>query len=311
MLSPIWLPLIDPARRALKRIWVHARLAGHDDVSRCTGSAHRRHRTRLRKGCCHHHTCSPSLSSLLSLSLAPPLSLHPLTLFRSLLSRLALFNLSSRRLLSRALSRLLFLSLSLSSPLPPRALSPRARSLPLSIPRARCLLRACEHMDLPPTSTIFYPANLCIFTTQFAVVKMRLFARVLCLEGHVDLAADATAAFERLVAKVPHHAQISAYALSLEISPHLLFLLLLLFPERRLVSSCTHPLLRPLLRPPLLVRIAAITDMNTEHHHNFPFACQPRKTRRHLDGTRLPADCQMYHQLGAPTEEEEEEDAAE
>ena len=37
---------------------------------------------------------------------------------------------------------------------------------------------------------------------QFAVVKMRLFARVLCLERHEDLAADATAAYERLVAKV-------------------------------------------------------------------------------------------------------------
>jgi hypothetical protein len=32
---------------------------------------------------------------------------------------------------------------------------------------------------------------------QHAVVKMRLFARVLCLEGHDDLAAEATAAFER------------------------------------------------------------------------------------------------------------------
>ena len=37
---------------------------------------------------------------------------------------------------------------------------------------------------------------------QYAVVKMRLFARVLCLEGHEQLAADATAAFHRLVEKV-------------------------------------------------------------------------------------------------------------
>ena len=38
---------------------------------------------------------------------------------------------------------------------------------------------------------------------KYAVVKMRLFARVLCLEGHEDLSSDATAAFQRLVAKVP------------------------------------------------------------------------------------------------------------
>ena len=31
---------------------------------------------------------------------------------------------------------------------------------------------------------------------------MRLFARVLCLEGHEQMAADATAAFHRLVEKV-------------------------------------------------------------------------------------------------------------
>jgi hypothetical protein len=37
---------------------------------------------------------------------------------------------------------------------------------------------------------------------KYAVVKMRLFARVLCLEGYEELAADATAAFERLVAKL-------------------------------------------------------------------------------------------------------------
>ncbi len=43
-------------------------------------------------------------------------------------------------------------------------------------------------------------SHICL---QHAVVKMRLFARVLCLEGHDDLAAEATAAFERLVAKVP------------------------------------------------------------------------------------------------------------
>ena len=38
---------------------------------------------------------------------------------------------------------------------------------------------------------------------------MRLFARVLCLEKHEDLAADATAAYERLVAKVRPTAQSS------------------------------------------------------------------------------------------------------
>lgn len=41
-----------------------------------------------------------------------------------------------------------------------------------------------------------------VWTRQYAVVKMRLFARVLCLEGHEDLAADATAAYHRLVEKV-------------------------------------------------------------------------------------------------------------
>lgn len=34
---------------------------------------------------------------------------------------------------------------------------------------------------------------------KHAVVKMRLFARVLCLEGYEALAADAAAALERLV----------------------------------------------------------------------------------------------------------------
>ena len=41
-----------------------------------------------------------------------------------------------------------------------------------------------------------------LWMLQYAVVKMRLFARVLCLEGHEDLASDATAAFHRLVEKV-------------------------------------------------------------------------------------------------------------
>uniref|UniRef100_A0A7S2WS01 Uncharacterized protein n=1 Tax=Rhizochromulina marina TaxID=1034831 RepID=A0A7S2WS01_9STRA len=34
---------------------------------------------------------------------------------------------------------------------------------------------------------------------QHAVVKMRLFARVLCLEGHDELASDATASLQRLI----------------------------------------------------------------------------------------------------------------
>ena len=35
---------------------------------------------------------------------------------------------------------------------------------------------------------------------QHAVVKMRLFARVLCLEGHAEIASEATEALDRLIA---------------------------------------------------------------------------------------------------------------
>ena len=37
---------------------------------------------------------------------------------------------------------------------------------------------------------------------QYAVVKMKLFARVLCLEGFDQLATDATDAYQRLVVKL-------------------------------------------------------------------------------------------------------------
>jgi hypothetical protein len=40
------------------------------------------------------------------------------------------------------------------------------------------------------------------FFLQFAVVKMRLFARVLCLEGFDELAAEAADALARLVARL-------------------------------------------------------------------------------------------------------------
>ena len=39
----------------------------------------------------------------------------------------------------------------------------------------------------------------CPFQGQHAVIKMRLFARVLCLEGYDDLAAEATESLKRLV----------------------------------------------------------------------------------------------------------------
>ena len=68
-------------------------------------------------------------------------------------------------------------------------------------PRAQLLILSTTELSLSNTHTL-------LLFPQFAVVKMRLFARVLCLEGHDDVAADATAAFERLVAKVCAHTQI-------------------------------------------------------------------------------------------------------
>ena len=107
---------------------MHARLAGHDDVSRCPGSAHRCHRTRLRKGFCPtkssqtHSLPRLSLVSLSSLSLSPSLSrARPLSRALSLapslsrpLSRALLLASLSRALSCSLLSRAPSLSLSLS-----------------------------------------------------------------------------------------------------------------------------------------------------------------------------------------------------